>query len=162
MEVQEAAEGGRVGDMHVTVALGVAKKSVLVGILAGDVDKDESVAGTLLGQQLVHAVHVGPSLLVGAEVGVFRILELPGLTDRRWDIVNAEPQARQALEIRQKRLDVSLDGGRNRLPIIRAEFVNMTAAVDLTETTDDGIAVRDAVSAEIEAISTNAVHQSRA
>jgi hypothetical protein len=89
MKFQEAAEGVRVCDMHVSVTLGVAQKSVFVGILAGKVDEDKPMAGALLGQELVHEVHVGPSLLVAAKVGVLRILYLTSLTNRRWDIINA-------------------------------------------------------------------------
>lgn len=162
MEVQEATEGDGVGDMDVAVALGVAQISVLVGILAGDVDKDESVTGALLGQELVHAVHVRPSFLVGSEVGIFRILEFPGLADRRRDIVNTQPQPRQALEVRKQSLNVPFYGRRNRLPIIGSEFVDMTTAVDLAKTADDGISVSDAVSTQIEPISADAVHQPRA
>ena len=53
--------------------------------------------GALLGQELVHESDVGEPLLVSPKVGVIWILGPTRLADRRRDIVNAEPEARQSL-----------------------------------------------------------------
>ena len=113
-------------------------------------------------EEFVHAGHVREALLVRPEVRVIRVLDLAGLPYRRRDVVDAEAEPGQADEVRQQGVDVPFDRRRDRLPVVRAELMDMAAAVDLPEATDDGVAVGHPECPEIEPVAADAMHQFRA
>ena len=66
---------------------------------------------------------------------------------------------RQTIEIDEQGLHISIDGRRDCPPVIRTEFVDMAAAIDLSKATNDRVAICDTMSTQVEAVATDAVHQ---